>query len=169
MTRVHRNVLAAGLVLAVACARMTPAGAPIGLEGPRQGLAALTGTWAGSYRSQGNAGYGRISFELTEGADSARGYVEMDFSPALRLYGETADGGDLRRQPCTRLDISVVRVSADSLRGTLAPYWNPACDCRTRTVFEGRLQGSRIAGVFTTLLGSGDSVVAAGRWVAERQ
>ena len=164
--------IAAGLLAlagAGACGRMAPAGAPIPVEASAADRVALTGKWTGSYRLEGNAGYGRISFELPAGADSARGQVEMDFSPALRLYGRSPEGRELDPQPCTTLDISVVRVATDSVHGTLAGYWNPSCDCRTRAVFEGGLAGGRIDGVVSVMLESGDSVLAKGRWTVRRR
>ena len=73
----------------------------------------------------------------------------MTFSPTLRLYGEAADE-DLPRQPCSIIDIAVVRLDGPKIRGTLAPYWDPDCDCRTLTVFEGELSGQRVQGSFTS-------------------
>jgi hypothetical protein len=60
-------------------------------------------------------------------------------------------------------------VEAGAIRGTLAPYWNPACDCRTVSVFEGVLDGSRISGTFVTRRESGEVVLSSGRWRVERQ
>jgi hypothetical protein len=92
----------------------------------------------------------------------------MTFVPALELYGEEGGARELPRQPCTTIDIAVVRVEDGSIRGTLAPYWNPACDCRTVSVFEGRRTDGRIAGTFVTRREGGEAVLSTGRWQVER-
>ena len=48
--------------------------------------------------------------------------------------------------PCTVIDITLVRVESRRIRGTMAPYWDPDCNCRTRTVFEGELSGDSVSG-----------------------
>ena len=155
-------------LLAFAACRTAPAGAPVPLEGPPAELLELAGSWAGSYRSAGGGGHGTIAFTLRAGADTARGQVEMTFAPALELYGAEAAAGSPPPRPCTAIDIAVVRVEDGGIRGTLAPYWNPACDCRTVSVFEGRRTGERIAGTFVTRREGGQAVLAGGRWQVER-
>jgi hypothetical protein len=92
----------------------------------------------------------------------------MSFAPALALYGEKTDG-ELARIPCTTMDITVVRVSGNTIRGHLAPYWDPDCDCRTRTVFEGELLGDSVAGTFSSRRESGSMPPLTGRWFAVRE
>ena len=145
--RPETSRLSLAVLLALAGCHMAPAGAPVPVEGPETALAGLAGTWAGRYWNEDGQGHGTILFDLAAGADTARGQVEMTFAPALRLYGE----------------------GAGAIRGTLAPYWNPACDCRTVSVFEGVLQGSRISGTFVTRRESGEVVLSSGRWRVERQ
>jgi hypothetical protein len=129
---------------------------------------ALGGRWSGTYRVPGGARRGTVRFELRPGADTAFGEVEMSFSPSVRLYGdETRE--ELARRPCTVIDIAVVRVDARTIRGTLSPYWDPDCDCRAMTVFEGRLSGNRIVGSFTSRREGQDSVALRGGWTAERE
>jgi hypothetical protein len=48
------------------------------------------------------------------------------------------------------LAISFVRVSGNSVRGTLEPYRDPVCGCRVQTVFDGRLNGDVITGTYET-------------------
>ncbi|MEO6057731.1 MAG: hypothetical protein ABIQ49_12910, partial [Gemmatimonadales bacterium] len=55
------------------------------------------------------------------------------------------------------------------LRGTLAPYWDPDCDCRTRTVFEGALVQDHIAGTFTSRREAGGGIPLTGSWFADRR
>ena len=92
----------------------------------------------------------------------------MTFSPALRLYGESGKE-PLSRGQCTTLDIALVRVAEDAVRGTLAPYWDPDCDCRTRTTFEGKVMGDSIPGTFSSRRESADMPILTGRWFAVRQ
>ena len=167
MTRQRGWVASLGL-LALAGCRMTPAGAPIPLEGSASEVAALAGTWTGRYRSDRGGGHGTIAFTLGAGTDTAHGRVDMTFAPALALYGESAVR-ELPRQPCTAIDIAVVRVADGSIRGTLAPYWNPACDCRAVSVFEGRLTGGQLGGTFVTTREGGDAALSTGRWQVERK
>ena len=168
MTRQRGRVLTIAL-LALAGCRMTPAGAPIPLEGPAGEVAALAGSWTGRYRSDRGGGHGTIAFTLGAGADTAHGRVDMTFAPALELYGESAEVRELPREPCTAIDIAVVRVADGTIRGTLAPYWNPACDCRAVSVFEGRLAGDRLSGTFVTSREGNDAPLSTGRWQVERE
>jgi hypothetical protein len=156
------------VLLALAACRTAPAGGPVPLEGPEPELAALAGAWSGGYRSARGGGHGTIAFHLEAGADTARGQVEMTFAPALELYREQVEACELPRRPCTTIDIAVIRVADGTIRGTLAPYWNPACDCRTVSVFEGRRTGERIAGSFVTRREGGEAVLSTGRWQVER-
>jgi hypothetical protein len=157
------------LPLLAACG-VPPAGAPVPVEGGASELAALAGSWTGRYwsdRGQGK-GHGTIVFHLEPGADTARGQVEMTFAPALHLYGESGDEQELARRPCTAIDIAVVRLESGTIRGTLAPYWSPACDCRVVTVFEGTRDDERITGTFVTRGEAGGAVLATGRWRVDR-
>jgi hypothetical protein len=164
----HRAPLLPIALLALAACRMTPAGGPVPLVGSEPELAALAGAWSGTYRSERGGGHGTIAFTLTAGADTARGQVEMTFAPALELYGEAAEAPALPRRPCTTIDIAVVRIEDGTIRGTLAPYWNPGCDCRAVSIFEGRLSGGTIEGRFTTRREGGEATLSAGRWQVER-
>jgi len=50
----------------------------------------------------------------------------------------------------------------------MAPYWDPDCDCRAQTVFEGKLARNRITGTFSTERESSESILT-GEWRAERR
>lgn len=151
-----------------ACGISRPAPAPVPIEGSVSDVVALAGRWSGRYWSEEEVRHGALTFRLREGSDTAYGEVEMSFAPALRLYGESSEE-PLPRTPCTTLDIAVVRVAATTVRGTLAPYWDPDCDCRTRTVFEGVVIGDSIAGTFSSRRESWEMPLLTGRWFAVRQ
>jgi hypothetical protein len=51
---------------------------------------------------------------------------------------------------------------------TMAPYWDPDCDCRASTVFEGSISGDRITGTFRTERASSDQRVVSGKWRVDR-
>lgn len=157
-----------GVFTCVSC-HAPPRAAPVPVQGTRADLSALAGTWAGRYWSEATGRHGEVTFRLRAGADTAHGEVEMTFSRSLRLYGDAeVDDPALRRQPCTTIDIAIVRIEGSRLRGTLAPYWDPDCDCRVRTVFDGELAGDHIAGAFSTRRDA-DTASATGLWFADRE
>jgi hypothetical protein len=155
-----------GLLLTAACG-MSPAPPPVPVEGASADLAALAGKWSGRYWGDRETRYGTLTFRLRAGADTARGQVEMTFAPALRLYAESKED-PMARAPCTTMDIAIVRVEGKTVRGTLAPYWDPDCECRTRTVFEGELMRDSIAGTFTSRREVESAPVLQGHWFAVR-
>ena len=153
----------------VGCGRIQPPAEPVPVEGPRIQLDSLNGNWKGTYRASGASRHGILRFSLRPGADTANGEVEITFARALRLYGDPPDE-PLPRSPCRVLEIALVRVDAGSIRGTLAPYWDPDCECQIISVFEGRLAGpGRIEGTFTSWPAPDGPVGRTGRWVAERR
>ena len=156
-----------GLLLLTAGCSMSPAPPTVPVEGEPADLATLAGEWSGRYWGEGESRYGTLTFRLRAGTDTARGQVEMTFAPALRLYGESKEG-PLSRTPCTTMDIAIVRVNGNTVRGTLAPYWDPDCDCRTRTVFEGEVMRDSVAGTFTSRREVESAPVLTGRWFAVR-
>ena len=144
-----------------------PAGAPVPLEGASPDLALLAGTWNGRYAGDEGPGHGSLVFLLSAGTDTARGQVEMSVARGPDIYGKV-EPEETARPLCTTIDIAIVRVRGNEVRGTLSPYWSPVCDCRARTVFDGALAGDRIAGRFTTTRESGGPPIATGQWSAER-
>ena len=166
-----RHTLAVALALlagAVSC-RVTPQATPVPVQGAREAVQALSGDWTGRYWSQETGRHGVIRFTLPERADTGYGEVDITFSPSLHLLGAAADKDEIARpKPCTTIDIRVVRVENDRVQGTMAPYWDPDCDCRARTVFEGKLSGNRITGSFNIRRESADRRILAGKWQAER-
>ncbi len=160
-----------GIGALLAACHVGPQATPVPLEGTPTDLSALTGTWIGSYRSESTGRHGAVTFRLRAGEDTARGEVEMTFSPALALYGQTAPADDepLGGGFCRTMDIAIVRVKGNQIRGTLAPYWDPDCECGTRTVFEGEVQRDHIAGRFTSQRETDAAHPVTGEWFADRQ
>ena len=153
--------------LTIACGpRPTPS--PVPVEGPRLELDALSGEWQGEYWTADSGRHGTVLFRLRPGADTAFGEVEMTFSRVLRLYGDPPEE-DLPRKPCSVINIAVVRLEDGKIRGTLAPYWDPDCDCRTLTVFEGQRTADRVQGSFTSRAGPDAPPRLTGSWFADRR
>ena len=155
------------VALWVGACGISPSPAPVPLEGAAGDVLTLAGEWSGRYWSEGG-GHGTLTFQLRAGSDTARGEVRMTFAPALELYGDQAEES-LPRSPCTTLDITIVRVRGATIRGSLAPYWDPDCDCRTRTVFEGEVMGDSVAGTYASRRESSDAPAESGRWFAVRE
>lgn len=160
---------ALGLAGLVAGCGVAPPGAPVPMEGSRAELDSLSGTWSGTYQVSGGSRHGVVRFTMRTGADTAHGEVEITFARALRLYGDATDE-QLPRSPCRVLEISFVRVEAGLIRGSLEPYWDPDCECRTFTAFEGRVTGrDRVEGTFTSRPAPDAPVRVSGRWFAARR
>lgn len=164
----------AALIAATAC-RMEPSPPPVPVEGTDEAVAAFAGEWAGDYWSKAPGRHGSIRFSLAEHADTGYGEVEITFSPSLHLSREGAavdpktPSDELPPPPCTVIGIAVVRIEDRLVRGTTVPYWDPDCDCRAQTVFEGKLARHRITGTFSTRRDSADRPVLSGEWRADRK
>jgi hypothetical protein len=144
-------------------------GTPVPVEGTRESVRALSGKWSGRYWSEAIGRHGTIRFTLPEQADTGYGEVEITFSPALHLLREASAKDELQAKPCTAIDIRLVRIEGGRIRGTMAPYWDPDCDCRATTVFEGQLSDEGIAGTFSTRRASADRRILTGKWQASRE
>jgi hypothetical protein len=161
-------LILAGIIGGTSC-RMIPPPPPVPVQGTHDDVMVLSGEWSGRYWGNTTGRHGTIIFSLPEHADTGFGEVEITFSPSLRLLRDTAAKGELESQPCTVIDIRLVRVEGDRVRGTMAPYWDPDCDCRARTVFEGKIEGDRITGTFSTQRASSDRRILTGEWEAIRE
>ena len=165
--RLEVSLVLASLMVLESC-RMIPAASPVPMQGTDEQIQALSGEWTGRYWSQETGRHGTIRFTLPERADTGFGEVEITFSPTLHMLSAGSNGEAAQPKPCTTIDIRVVRVEAERVEGTMAPYWDPDCDCRAQTVFEGKLSGNRIEGSFSTRRESADRRTLTGKWLAER-
>ena len=142
--------------------------APVPVEGSRPQLDSLSGNWSGTYRASGASRHGVLRFSLPPGADTAYGEVEMTFARTQRLFGDPPEES-MARTPCRVLDIALVGMEEGTVRGSLAPYWDPDCQCQAVALFEGRLTGSnQVEGTFTSRRAPDGPVLLSGRWMAER-
>jgi hypothetical protein len=117
------------------------------VEGTDNELVMLAGSWDGSYRGADSGRSGPVTFSLRVGQHSAEGEVRM--------------GGT------TPLKIEFVHIKAGQIRGTIAPYTDPACKCQVETTFLGQRAGESISGTFETKLGT-TGQVQAGSWDVTR-
>src|SRR6476646_2987095 len=163
------------LVLVLGC-QLPSSSEPVPVQGSEAGRRLLIGAWSGRYWSQATGRHGTIQFALAEKADTGYGEVEITFSPSLRIAHDAASPdptkqGDEPLDPhtSTRININVVAVEADSVRGTMAPYWDPDCNCRASTVFQGKISVNQITGTFTSRRESSDRRPVTGEWRAERE
>ena len=156
------------LVLALGCGfQARPA--PVPVEGSQPQLDSLSGNWSGTYRATGASRHGVLRFSLRPGADTAYGEVEMTFSRTQRLYGDPPEES-MPRTPCRVLDIALVRMDEGSVRGSLAPYWDPDCQCQAVAFFAGRLTRSgQVEGTFSSHRAPDGPALLSGHWVAERR
>ena len=163
--RLPVTVLAA--VLMSAGCRYQPEIVP--MAGSRSAIAALAGTWEGSFTGDENGRLGTIAFIIRAGSDTAYGDVAMFprlGSPAMPMDHASAVP---RGQPAAphMLRVAFVYVSRDVVEGTLEPYLAPDCECVVRTTFSGVVDGDRIAGRFVTLMPDGTS--QRGEWLIRRE
>ena len=170
------HLLLAVVMIGTGACGVTPPPAPVPVEGSAEERSLISGEWTGRYWSKDTGRHGAIRFQLPEQADTGFGEVEITFSPTLRMAEKTADPDDSRRvavdapepRPCTVLDIRFVRIENDRIRGTIAPYWDPECNCRTHTVFEGKRSNNRIVGTFSSRRESDANQTFKGSWEVER-
>lgn len=157
------------VILASPACRVTPPPAAVPVQGTYDEVQVLAGEWSGRYWSTTTGRHGTIRFNLPQHADTGYGEVEITFSPSLRLLQEASTKDEPLPETCTVLDIKLVRVEGNRVRGTLAPYWDPDCDCQASTTFEGRISGNRIDGAFSTQRASSDRRALTGKWEATRE
>jgi hypothetical protein len=157
----------AGIMSGSAC-RMIPPAPPVPVQGTLDDLRVLSGEWSGRYWSKATGRHGILRFSLPEHATTGSGEVEITFSPSLRLLQGAPATDELLPKTTTVIDIKLVRVEGSRVWGTMAPYWDPDCDCRARTVFEGEIVGNRITGTFSTQRASADRRILTGQWLAIR-
>lgn len=172
----QRSLVLIGLGVALAACPMAPAPSPVPVQGSQDDVSAFAGDWTGRYWCKATGRHGLIRFTLPERTDTGYGEVEITFSPSLYLSQEAAsadypkaDVEELRPQVPVIIGITVVRIEHDRVRGTMAPYWDPDCDCRAQTVFEGKLGLQQITGNFSIRRERAEQQVLHGQWRVERE
>lgn len=119
----------------------------VAVQGADSELVKLVGTWEGSYQGNDSGRSGPVSFALQLGQHSAEGEVRM--------------GGT------TPLKIEFVQIKDGQVRGTIAPYTDPACSCQVETTFLGTRSGEAISGMFETKVGA-TAQIQTGSWHVAR-
>jgi hypothetical protein len=61
-----------------------------------------------------------------------------------------------------------VKVSENEVKGTIAPYTDPACSCEVETTFNGTLGNDEIDGTFESKLGA-TGQTQTGTWSVTRK
>ena len=171
-----RSLSLLALATTLSCHQFSQGG-PVPVEGSQEEISAIAGEWKGEYRTKDAGRRGVIRFVMPQRADTGFGEVEITFSPALAAAAAASgadpkarDGEDLLDpDPHPFLSIKIVRIEKNSVRGTLDPYWDPDCECRTQTVFEGKVTGNRMEGTFSSRRQSAEHQVFSGKWRVERR
>jgi hypothetical protein len=140
---------AATLLFASACTYNSP---PVLLDGPASDVAALAGTWEGTYAGGESQRTGTITFTIRAGKDTAYGDVLMETAMNESIVAADVESGrhaTHARAPHVLL-IKFVNVYRGYIDGTLEAYRAPDCDCIVETTFRGERFGEEIRGEFTT-------------------
>lgn len=119
----------------------------IEVKGDDPELTKLAGDWEGDYKGNESGRSGTAKFSLQLGRHTAEGEVFM--------------GGD------TPLKIEFVAVEGGKIKGTIAPYTDPNCQCEVETSFLGILDGDQISGDFVTTIGT-TGQLQTGTWQVTR-
>ena len=111
-------------------------------------LARIAGDWDGEYKGTESGRTGPVSFSLQVGSHTAEGQVVMNGA--------------------TPLKIEFVKIKQDQVKGTIAPYVDPACKCQVETTFVGDLSENVIVGSFESKLGT-TGMTQSGTWTVSRK
>jgi len=157
------RLMAMGLLLVAACGGPST---PVPVAGSDADLAQLAGEWSGQYSSEESGRSGSIVFRLIAGTDSATGDVMMSpLAGGPRPADPAAPGAAFGQAQV--LVIRFVRIEGGRVSGRLDPYTEPSCACQLLTVFEGRLNGTKLEGTYTTRRPDGQTQT--GRWDVTRR
>ena len=160
------------LFVCVSCASTTPP-PHVRTSGTPQDLAALAGSWNGSYASGSTGRSGSIEFTLSAETDSARGEVIMVPRRSTEMTHasnspDRPNAAQTQIQGPTPIRIRFVRASGDSVMGALAAYDDPDCACQVHTTFFGLIKGDVIEGRYATVSSrTGES--SGGDWHVKRK
>lgn len=106
----------------------------VAVQGNDLDLARVAGEWEGTYEGKESGRSGPVTFSLQVGRRVAEGQVVMNGA--------------------TPLKIEFVKIKEDEVKGTIAPYTDPACSCQVETTFNGTVGDGTINGTFETKLGT---------------
>lgn len=125
---------------------------PVLVHGAAADIAALGGSWEGTYVGKQSLRSGTIQFMIRPGKDTAFGDVLMENGAESQLVAVDAATGEHYRHARSPqlLMIHMVAIHDGLVEGILEPYIAPDCQCIVNTVFRGRRAGEEIAGDFTT-------------------
>jgi hypothetical protein len=140
-----KSITAFAFVLAAACGGGQK---EVAVKGDDVELARLAGDWEGEYKGNESGRSGPVSFSLQVGRHVAEGEVKM--------------GGT------TPLKIEFVQIKGDQVKGTIAPYTDPNCNCQVETSFLGNFGGDTINGMFETKIGA-TGQIQTGTWAVTRK
>jgi hypothetical protein len=120
----------------------------VAVQGSDLDLARVAGDWHGEYKGNESGRSGPVTFSLQMGSHTAEGQVEM--------------------AGATPLKIEFVKVKDNDIKGTIAPYTDPACSCEVETTFLGTLAENSIFGTFQTKV-SKTGQTQTGTWTVTRK
>lgn len=120
----------------------------VAVQGSDMDLARVAGDWLGDYKGNESGRTGQVTFSLAVGSHTAEGQVIMNGA--------------------TPLKIEFVKVKENEVKGTIAPYMDPACSCEVETTFLGTLGEGVINGTFTSQI-SKTGQVQTGTWSVTRK
>ena len=119
----------------------------IAVQGSDLDLARIAGDWDGQYKGTESGRSGQVSFSLQVGSHVAEGQVVMNGA--------------------TPLKVEFVKIKQDQVKGTIAPYTDPTCNCQVETTFIGDLSDNVINGSFETKV-SANGQTQTGTWSVSR-
>ena len=120
----------------------------VAVQGSDLDLARVAGDWEGEYKGTESGRTGPVTFSLQVGSHTAEGQVVMNGA--------------------TPLKIEFVKVNKGEVKGTIAPYTDPACSCEVETTFMGTLGQDAINGTFETKV-SANNTTQTGTWAVTRK
>ena len=149
MRRLRLQQIGAVAILLAACS-YTPT--PVPLKGPAPEVAALAGTWEGTYVGTQSLRTGTIQLTIRPGSDTAFGDVLMDNQWDRQIVAaDVASGEHFKHERAAQiLTIQFVAIRDGFVEGQLEPYIAPDCECTVSTIFQGRRAGESISGEFFT-------------------
>ena len=120
----------------------------VAMQGTDLDLARVAGDWHGEYKGAESGRTGPVNFSLQVGSHTAEGEVMMDGAKTLKN--------------------AFVKVQRKEVKGSIAPYTDPACSCEIETSFLGTVSDGEINGTFESKLGA-TGQVQSGTWSVQRK